>query len=148
MIARWVAVAILLVTVALVGIFAAAVLRPPTATSTGNGRIADAASGAIRLAGRAGAWTVTAELTQGPASSVAIIVSVADTDGRGAAASARPMAVLQMIDMAMGPQPVLLAQDAPGRWRGSGRLAMGGRWSLQIDLDGARVSLPFEVALR
>lgn len=149
MIARWVALAMMLMTVVVVGIFVGAVLWPPaTVTSTTGGRAEDSALGPKRLTGRAGAWTVTAEITQGPGGAVAIIASIADSEKGRAAPSTRPTAVLRMVGMEMGGQPLLLVQDTLGRWRGSGRLAMGGRWSLQIDIDGTRISLPFEAASR
>jgi hypothetical protein len=149
MIGRWFALAMMLVTIAFVGIFVGAVLWPPkTVTSTDRSRGDGSAPDAKRLTGRAGAWTVTAEITQGPAGSVAIIVSAADSEARRAAAPVRPTAVLRMIGMESDAQPVLLVQDTSGRWRGSGRLAMDGRWSLQVSIDGANVSLPFEAASR
>jgi hypothetical protein len=36
-----------------------------------------------------------------------------------------------------------LVPDAPGRWRGSGRLSMAGRWQLELDVEGGRIMVPF-----
>jgi len=53
-----------------------------------------------------------------------------------------------MVDMAMGAQPVSLVQDAPGSWRGASRLSMAGRWSLQVEVEGESIHLPFETTFR
>lgn len=50
--------------------------------------------------------------------------------------------------MAMGTASVPPVQDGPGSWRGSGRLAMGGRWSQRVNVGGEFVDVPFETALR
>ena len=39
-----------------------------------------------------------------------------------------------------------LVEDGPGSWRGAARLSAGGRWALEVDLNGETVSLPFESA--
>jgi hypothetical protein len=148
-VARWIALAVMLVTIAVIGIFVGAVLRPPaTVTSNNNGRVETSASGAKRLTGRAGNWTVTAEITEGSADAVAIVVLVTDGEGRAVIPSDRPTAVLRMVEMEMGAQPVSLSEEAPGLWRGSGHLSMGGRWSLQINIGRNSVSLPFDTKSR
>lgn len=139
MVARWIALVVFLATISIVGIFVSAVVRPPASNSGANGLVPSPS----QLAGRAGSWLVSAEIAVGPADTMAIALSVVDAEGRPAAA--QPTAVLRMVDMAAGVQLVPLAYDAPGRWRGSGRLFMSGRWSLQVDVDNASVSLPFDV---
>jgi hypothetical protein len=53
-----------------------------------------------------------------------------------------------MTGMAMGTESVPLVQDRPGSWRGSGRLAMGGSWSLRVNVGGEMIDVPFEATLR
>ena len=145
MAARWIALAIGLVMLSIVGVFVAAVLRPPPmAPSAATGRIEKSESGATRVTGRAGAWTVVVDLAQSGSGAVAIVVSIADAEGRPATPTVRPTATLSMVDMAMGREPVTLAQEEAGRWRGSGQLSMAGRWSLNVEVEGERISLPFE----
>jgi hypothetical protein len=146
---RLVAVGLILATVVFVGFFVGAVLRPPVTVSSNDlAGMQGAAAGAKQLTGQIGAWTVTAEINDRTAGSVAIVVSVADAEGQPATAAVRPTAALRMIGMGMGVQPVTLMPDAPGLWRGSSRVAMGGRWNLQIDIDGSSTVLPFETVPR
>jgi hypothetical protein len=140
--------AILLATIGFVGIFVRAVLNAPAPGAADSSPAAETAPGQKRLVGRAGPWLVTAEIAVGPADAVAVSVSVADREGRPATPAAPPTASLQMVDMRMGTQPVALARDASGRWRGSASLAMAGRWSLRVDVDGGRLDVPFEAKFR
>jgi hypothetical protein len=147
MAARWIALALGLVTLVIVGFFVGAVLWPPAAPRVTPVVGADASAARVtRAVGQAGRWTVTAEVAPAGANVVAIAVSIADAEGRAAGPSVRPTAVLRMIDMAMGTEVVDLVPDTPGRWRGSGRLSMGGRWQLELDVEGGRIMLPFASA--
>ena len=89
---------------------------------------------------------VTAEVAPVGAGTVAITVSIADAEGHAAGLAARPTAALRMVDMAMGTQAVELVPDVSGRWRGSGRLSMAGRWQLDLDVEGGRIAVPFTSA--
>jgi hypothetical protein len=141
--ARWIALALGLVTLGIVGFFVGAVLWPPAAPRTAPAVGADgSATRVARTVGQAGRWTVTAEAVPADADAVEIAVSIADAEGRPADPSARPTAVLRMVDMGMGTAVVNLVPDAPGRWRGSGRLSMAGRWRLELEIEGGRIMLP------
>lgn len=149
MVARWIALAFGLVTLVIVGIFVVAVLRPPPMIASGtNVEVEETISGAKRFTGGAGPWTVMVDLAQGPVGVVAIVMWITDADGRPAAQTTEPKIALSMVDMAMGKEAVPLVREAAGRWRGSGRLSMAGRWNLEVDIDGATLSLPFEAASR
>ena len=141
---RWIALALGLATLVIVGIFVGAVLRPPppprVAAAVGADTSAARASRAVVQSGR---WTVTAEVAPAGANAVAIAVSIADAEGRAAGPAVRPTAVLRMVDMAMGTEVVDFVPDTPGRWRGSGRLSMKGRWQLELEVEGGRIMLPF-----
>lgn len=142
---RWIALAIALFTIALVAIFVGAVLRPPANVASSNGGQAEGL--AMRtgpLTGQAGDWAVSAEITQSATGAVGIVLSLTDRAGRPADSAARPQALLRMANMVMGAQTISLERDASGLWRGSGTKLMDGRWSLQVDIDGARVALPFD----
>lgn len=144
MAARWIALAVGLVTLVIVGIFVGAVIWPPAPPPLAPAVGADASAARVaRAVVQAGHWTVTAEVTPAGANVVAILVSIADAEGRAAGRSVRPTAVLRMTDMAMGTQVLNLLPEEPGRWRGSGRLSMGGRWQLELDVEGGRIMLPF-----
>ncbi len=138
---RWIAGAVGLVTLVIVGIFVGAVLWPPAAPRLAPAVGADGS--AARVVGQAGRWTVTAEVAPAGVNVVAILVSIADADGRAAGPLVRPTAVLRMTDMAMGTQGLKLLPEETGRWRGSGRLSMSGRWQLELDVEGGRIILPF-----
>jgi hypothetical protein len=144
MAARWVALALGLVMLGIVGFFVGAVVWPPAAPRPspafgGDGSEARAA----HAVGQAGRWTVTAEVAPAQAGAVEIAVSIADAEGRPADPSTRPTAVLRMgDDMAMGSEVVNLVPQAPGRWRGSGRPSMAGRWRLELEVEGGRIMLP------
>lgn len=141
---RWVALVMGLVTVVIVGIFVGAVIWPPASPPAVPSGGVDASAARVALAvGQAGRWTVTAEVALASANAVAITVSIADAEGRAAGPSTRPTAVLRMVDMAMGTEEVEFVPDTPGRWRGSGRLSMTGRWQLDLDLEGGRIMVPF-----
>lgn len=141
---RWIALALGLATLVIVGIFLGAVLWPPAAPRLAPAVGADGSAARVaRAVGQAGRWTVTAEVAPAGANAVAIAVSIADAEGRAAGPAVRPTAVLRMVDMAMGTEVVDLVPDTPGRWRGSGRLSMTGRWQLELDVEGGRIMLPF-----
>ena len=141
---RLIALALGLATLVIIGIFVGAVLWPPAAPSLEPAVGSD--TSAVRVAravGQAGDWTVTAEVAPAGANVVAIVVSIADANGRAAGPSVRPTGALRMTDMAMGTQMLNLLPEQPGRWRGSGRLSMSGRWQLELDVEGGRILLPF-----
>lgn len=140
---RWIALAIGLVSLVIVGIFLSAVLWPPTDTGA-----AAPVAGAKQITGRAGSWTLNAEVIPSSTGAVAVVVSITDMAGQPVTPAAGPTAVARMTGMAMGEIPVALTQDGPGSWRGSGRLPMAGRWSLRVDVGGETIDLPFETTLR
>jgi hypothetical protein len=39
-------------------------------------------------------------------------------------------------------------QEGAGFWRGSTRLSMTGRWSLQVDFNDETLNVPFEIGAR
>jgi len=142
MTARWVAMAILLVMLGIVGIFLWAVLRPPAPPSeAAPGRPVTAEK---QVAGPGGMWTLGAHVVPHADRSVAVTVLARDPEGRPLASTAPPTAVLRMLDMAMEDEGVILVQEAPGAWRGSARLSMAGRWSLLVEFNGASLSLSFQ----
>ncbi len=145
---RWIALAIGLASLVIVGIFLSAVVWPPARIADTDGGAAAPVSAAKRIDGSGGSWTLSAEVIPSTTGAVAVAVSVADVAGRPIAPPAQPTAVLRMTGMAMGTESVPLVQDGPGSWRGSGRLTMGGRWSLRVNVGGETLDLPFETTLR
>lgn len=144
MVGRWIALAVGLATLVIVGIFVGAVLWPPAAPRLTSAVGTDgSAEGVARTVGQAGRWMVTAEVASAGANVVAVMVSIVDADARAAGSSVRPTAVLRMTDMAMGTQVLNLLPEEPGRWRGSERLSMSGRWQLELDVEGSRIMVPF-----
>lgn len=146
MAARWIALAIGLASFAIIGIFLGAVLWPPAKVDTE--ATAAPVSGAKRITGSAGSWTLAAEVTPIASGAIAVVVSVADAAGRPIMPPAQPTAILRMAGMAMGTESVPLTQDGPGSWRGSGRVTMGGRWSLRVVVDDEFIDVPFEATVR
>lgn len=141
---RWIALALGLATLVIVGIFVGAVLWPPAAPRLASAVGANGpANGVARTVAQAGRWRVSAEVAPAGANVVAVMVSIADADARAAGPSVRPTAVLRMTDMAMGTQALSLLPEDPGRWRGSARLSMSGRWQLEVDVEGDRIMVPF-----
>ena len=146
---RWVALAILLAMLALVGIFLWAVIRPPAPVSSGSeGTAGPLVAAEKQFAGPGGSWTLAAQAIPAAGRQVSVTVSAKDAQGRPLTSPATPMAVLRMLDMAMEPERVVLVQDGAGSWGGSTRLSMAGRWTLQVELNGESVSLPFEARSR
>lgn len=151
MAARWIALSIALVSLLIIGIFMRAVFWPPPppvvafVTEGGTGALV---SGAKRIMRRGEAWTLTARIMPDSAGAVAVTVSITDAEGRPVTPPARPTAVLRMVDMAMDVQSVSLMQDAPGSWRGASLLSMAGRWSLQVEVEGESIHLPFKTTFR
>jgi hypothetical protein len=145
MAARWIALAVGLATLVIVGIFLSAVIWPPA-----NVTEADTApvSAAKLITGSAGPWTLSAKVVPSNSGAVAVAVAVTDADGRPIAPPAPPTALLRMTGMAMGTASVPLAQDGQGSWRGSGNLTMGGSWILRVTLGDDIIDVPFEATLR
>lgn len=147
-VARWIALALLLVTLMITGIFGWAVLNPPPpelgTSSTGLGAPISAsrrfdAGGKSRI--------LRAEIAPRSTDRVAVIVSITDTEQRPVTTSSKPMATLSMVSMAMPSDPIDLVPVGPGVWHGSGTLSMAGRWSLRVDIEGESLQLPFESTL-
>jgi hypothetical protein len=137
---RWVAFTLLLAMLAIVGIFVWAVIRPPSAPS---GTEATPVAAEKRIAAQSGPWTLSAQVI--PAGERTLVtISAKDAQSRPVTSSAAPTAVLRMTDMAMEPDRVALIEDGPGSWRGSTRLSMAGRWSLEVELKGETLSVLFE----
>jgi hypothetical protein len=148
MVARWIAAAMLLVTLAITGIFVWAVFRPPPDSAAGSPGAGAPVSAIKRFDSGGKPRIARAEVVPGPSGAVAITVSITDAERRPVTTSARPTAVLSMISMAMGTEPVNLVPDGPGVWRGSGTLSMAGRWSLRVNVEGGSLHVPFETASR
>lgn len=145
MAARWTALAIGMVILSIISIFVGAVLRPPPASPPNTGELIErSGSEGKRMIARAGSWTAAVDLTQSPGGAVAVVLSITDAEGRPATFTVPPTALMNMVNMAMPGEPVTLVQEEPGVWRGSGEPSMAGRWSLRIEIDGERISLPFE----
>lgn len=140
---RWIALAVGLATLVIVGIFIGAVLWPPAPPLSPVVGADGSGTGVARAVGQAGRWTVTAEVAPAGANVVAVMVSIADADARAAGPSVRPTGVLRMTDMAMGAEVLNLLPEEPGRWRGSKRLSMSGRWQLELEVEGSRILVPF-----
>jgi hypothetical protein len=149
MAARSIAFALLTVTLAIVGVFLWAVMRPPAPPSTGTENAGGPpVAGEKRIAGAAGPWTLYAWAVPGADRAVTVTVSARDLAERPIASSAPPTAVLRMLDMAMDAERIVLVQEGAGFWRGSTRLSMAGRWSLQVDFNGEALNVPFEIGAR
>lgn len=142
MAARWVAAAMLLVMFAIIGIFFWAIIRPPPPPADGAAGTPVAAE--KRIAGPAGPWMLAAQAVPRADRTIAVTVSAKDIEGRPLASPTAPTAVLRMLDMAMEDQRVALSQEAPGSWRGTGRVSMAGRWSLRVEFNGESLSLSFQ----
>lgn len=149
MAARALALALLLVMFAIIGVFLWAVIRPPAPVAPG---IENAGgipvAGEKRIEGADGPWMLYAWAIPGADRSVAVTVSARDLAERPVASSTPPSAVLRMLDMTMAPEQIVLAKESPGFWRGSTQLSMAGRWNLQVDFNGASLHVPFEFAPR
>lgn len=141
MTARWIAAAILLVSFSIIGIFLWAVIRPPAPPSEGTAGVPVEIE--KRIVGPAGPWTLAARAVPRSDRSVAVTVLARDSEGRPLASSASPTATLRMLDMAMDAERVILVPETPGSWRGSTRVSMAGRWSIQVDFNGGSLSLAF-----
>lgn len=145
MVARWVAVVLIVAVVALVGVIAgAAIWGRVTTPSDGSALLPDLGAGTERLSGTAGPWSVAAELTRGAANELAIVIKIANAKGEPPDQVIQPAASVQMLDMAMGAQSVPLAPEQPGQWRGVTNISMNGRWTLEVVVDGERIQLPFK----
>ena len=149
MAARSLAFALLVVMLAVVGVFLWAVIRPPAPVTTGiENAGGPPVAGEKRIAGAAGPWTLYAWAVPGADRAVTVTVSARDLAERPVASSTPPSALLRMLEMAMGPERIVLAQESPGFWRGSTRISMAGRWSLQVDFNGETLNVPFEIGAR
>ena len=149
MAARWMAIAILLAMLAIVGIFLWPLFRPPEPVPSGTWQTpGPPASGEKRVTGRAGPWTLYAWAVPGAEGAVSVTVAARNLQERPVASPVPPTAILRMLDMAMDTERIVLAQEGSGFWRGSGRVWMAGRWNLQVELNGETVDVPFEIVLR
>lgn len=142
MAARWVAGAILLVTLSITGVFLWAIVRPPPPPA--EAAAGTPVAGEKRIAGPAGPWTLAVQAVPRADRTIVVTVSARDTEGRPLASPTPPTAVLRMLDMAMEDERVALAQDGPGSWSGAARVSMAGRWSLRVELKGESLSLSFQ----
>jgi hypothetical protein len=146
---RWMAVAILLAMLAIVGIFLWPLFQPPEPVPAETWQTpGPPASGEKRIAGPAGPWTLYAWAVPGADLAVTVTVAARDLEERPVASPAPPTAALRMLDMAMATERIVLVQEGPGFWRGSGRLSMAGRWDLQVEMQGETVNVPFEAVPR
>jgi len=149
MAARSIAFALLTVTLAIGGVFLWAVMRPPAPVSTGTENAGGTpVAGEKRIAGAAVPWTLYAWVVPGADRAVTVTVSARDLEERPIASSAPPTAVVRMLDMAMGAERIVLVGEGAGFWRGSTRLSMAGRWSLQVKFKGEALDVPFAIGTR
>jgi hypothetical protein len=146
---RWMAVAILLAMLAIVGIFLWPLFQPPEPVPSETWQTpGPPASGEKRIAGPAGPWTLYAWAVPGAEGAVSVTVAARDLEERPVTPPVPPMAVLRMLDMAMDTERIALAQEGSGFWRGAGRVSMAGRWILRVELNGESVDVPFEIVVR
>jgi hypothetical protein len=146
MLARWVAIALIVVFLVLAGVIAGTAILGQTPTATGQSSAAPVlGAGTERVTGTAGLWRVTAELTRGAANEVTIVIKADSTIGETIDQGMDVYASLRMLDMAMGTEPIPLAPERVGQWRGVGSISMNGRWALEVTIDRDIVELPFEV---
>ena len=139
MAARWIALALALVTFVIAGFFVGIALWPytrPTAGDPGQER----SRAAIRMATRP--WIVVAEVAP-RTTGVETTLSVRDEAGQPPAALWIPAAQLRMLDMEMPPVVFVLEQQTPGNWRGLGRIPMSGRWSFVVVIEGEELVFAF-----
>ena len=147
--ARWVAIAILMAMLAVVGMFMWPVFQPPEPIASGTWQTpGPPVSGEKRVTGRAGPWTLYAWAVPGAEGAVTVTVAARDLEERPVASPVPPTAVLRMLDMAMDAERIVLAQERSGFWRGFGRVPMAGRWSLRVELNGETLNVPFEIVLQ
>jgi len=145
MLARWIAISLIVVVLALIGVIAitAVLRRTPDATEQSTTGIVLGA-GTERLVATTDLWTVTAELTRKAANEVAIVLKVEDNTGAPAGEDTEVTASLRMLDMAMGQEPIRLSRERADQWRGVAPLSMSGRWALEVTVNGEDIELPFE----
>lgn len=144
---RWIALAIGLATLAIVGVFLSAVLWPPADVAETEGTGAPASS-TTRIDTADGSWSLRAQVVPRTTGSVDVTISSSDVAGRPIELPDRPTALLRMSGMAMGTETVPLVQDGEGFWRGSAQPSMGGRWILRVNVGDEMIELPFEVTIR
>lgn len=140
--ARWGALAILVTTLAIVGIFLFAVIRPPAPPEEGVAGTPVAAE--KRIDSPQGVWILAAHAVPRPDRTVGVTVTARDIGGAAVDARSPPRAILRMLDMEMEDERVVLSEDGPGAWRGSARLSMAGRWSLEVRFNGESVRVAFQ----
>lgn len=145
MLARWVAISLVVVVLVLVGVIAGAALLRRTPEAIGQGTAGTVLGvGTERLAGKTGSWNVAAELTRGAANEMTVVITVENETGTAPDQNTELTASLRMLDMAMGEAAIPLTPGQAGQWRGVARLSMNGRWALEITINGESVELPFE----
>lgn len=149
MVGRWISVAIVLVMMGVIGVFGWAVIRPPPPPSAETNITGGLPVAREKLiTGPDGPWKLYLWVLPGADRAVTVTVSARDLEERPVASTASPSGTLRMLDMAMGPEPVVLAWERPGFWQGSTRVSMAGRWSLQVQFGGESLSVPFEAVSR
>lgn len=145
MLARWIAISLIVVVLVLVGVIAGTAILGRTPEAVGQSTAGTVlGAGTERLAGKAGPWNVTAELTRGAANELTLVIKVENETGGAADQNTELTASLRMLDMAMGEESIPLTAEQAGQWRGIGRLSMNGRWALEVAVNGESVELPFE----
>ena len=87
------------------------------------------------------AWIVSADIAWRQAH-IEVNLAIRDEGGR-AVVAAPPEAELRMLDMVMGPAPLVLEPLSPGRWRGTGSVSMPGRWTLVVTVEGEELAFQF-----
>lgn len=140
MAARWIALALALSTFTIAGFFMAVALWPPTRPTVESDPAPTPGLTSVRMTSRP--WIVSAEVASHPIG-IETMVFVRDDAGRAPATLQPPHAQLRMLDMAMPPVAIDLEQQAPGVWRGMGRIPMSGRWSFVVTIEGEELAFPF-----
>ena len=140
MAARWIALLLGGITLAIVGFFMAVALWPRAETLVSRDASPALNSEAKQMANRA--WVVTARFEQLP-SGVQTTLSIQNDAGRLPAGLRAPVAEFRMLEMPMSPVPAVLDLESSGRWRSLTRLPMPGRWSLVVTVEGEELAFPF-----
>jgi uncharacterized membrane protein len=145
MLARWIAVSLIVIVLVVVGVIAGTALFVQVPDATGQSSPAPMLGvGTERVTGTSGPWTVTGELTRGAGNEVTIVIKAENAAGGAVNQDTEIAASLRMLDMAMGEEEVPLTAEGAGQWHGTGRLSMNGRWTLDVTIDGNEIELPFE----
>ena len=139
MAARWIAAALGVITLMIVGFFVVVALRPSVEPVLVAGPLVPDRPTAQPMASQP--WIVSAGLAPLSAG-LEMTIAIRNEFGQPPAES-RPEAELRMLEMAMPSLPVVLDQISPGTWRGLAQPTMPGRWNLVVTIEGEKLAFPF-----